>query len=595
MRIIGLLLLMTLSSISVRAQNLNSKEKLQKFRAIHDTILKGKSVEDVSNWMTLIDSLEQNYIVPEKNDSLVALINYLKGSYHYENKGFDKAMLYWNIAGELLEKAKDSTALIKLYNEMSIVFMSTRDVKKAITYKKQALSFCSEKKYPSWHAALLGNIAFVYGNLGEKDSLLKYANRSYNIASKYKDSTGIGKYYMIMSEYSNKLKNYDQVLAYSDTINRRYTKFLATDVLEKVYYRESVALLEKKKPKLALEKAELCLDILSKEGVVFNLPSIYEHISKIYEALGRNKKALYYLKKSKNYKDSLFVKEQQQTILDLEAKYETEKKENENLKLKEEASRKDLTIARKNNYILIGSLVFLVVLGAMVLYQLRKFKNNNLALKRSMLLKETAERELELVRDNIAKDFHDDMGNKLARITALSDLMISSAASKEKNEIITALKNIRKDSDILYRGTRDFMFSLKSKNDYIEELFTYLSDFGEEFFQPLDIDFFVHKAIDRNMKLPHYWNRQIILIFKEAMTNTAKYSKATKSKLSINFKGSQLHIAFEDNGIGFKEDQLKRQNGLLNMRMRAKRIKGCLSIDSNANGTSVNFEAILPK
>lgn len=320
----------------------------------------------------------------------------------------------------------------------------------------------------------------------------------------------------------------------------------------------------------------------------------YKLLSEAYLNKRDYKKAYEYrqlfIKLSDSIKSADIIKNSEE----LQLKYETEKKEKENLELKQEAFQKDLTIVKKNNYILFGTLLFSGLLAVLIFIQLKKTKKKNKALQASMEQREKAEKELETVRDNISKDFHDDLGNRLARITTLSDLILATSDKRDKQNVLHAVEKIKEDSDVLYNGTRDFMFSLKAKSDYAEELFTYLSDFGEDYFQSFNIDFFVSKKMDRNVKLPYYWNRQIIMIFKEAMTNIAKHSKSKKVELLIELSGRDLNMSLNDDGIGFDIQTLKRKNGILNMTLRAKKINGSLCFVSDEGGTVVNFKAQLP-
>jgi signal transduction histidine kinase len=291
-------------------------------------------------------------------------------------------------------------------------------------------------------------------------------------------------------------------------------------------------------------------------------------------------------------KDSIQNSEIKKNTEELLLKYETEKKEKENLVLKQESSEKDLTISNKNNYILFGSLVFLFVIVLLVLFQLKKIKKKNDDLKKSILKRQKLENELEQVRENIAKDFHDGMGNKLARINVLSDYLMKSD-TLQINQLKNSLKNIRDDSDILFKETRDFMFSLNSKSDYLEEVVTYISDFGEDFYQSFKIDFYIEKNINQKFKLPYYWNRQIILIFKEAMTNVAKHSNASEVYFIIIQDKNQLKMSLKDNGQGFDFENIKTKNGLKNIIQRAQKIGAEIDFMNNKDSFEVQFKAVI--
>ena len=241
--------------------------------------------------------------------------------------------------------------------------------------------------------------------------------------------------------------------------------------------------------------------------------------------------------------------------------------------------------------LLLGS-VALIFFGAQA--RIRAVNKKNNTLKQIIDEKDALEKNLSMVRDTIAKDFHDDMGNKLARISLLSELL------NKESEIETSRKHklsqIATDANYLYKGTRDFIFSLKSDSDLLEEVIIYLSDFGEDYFSQFHISFKVNRAVAENMKLPYYWSRQLIFIFKEAMANIVRHANASKVVFSIGLNNKVLKMQIEDDGQGFSCDVMSYKNGLSNMQKRANLIKGNLLIHSEVGkGTTIKFEATLSK
>lgn len=232
----------------------------------------------------------------------------------------------------------------------------------------------------------------------------------------------------------------------------------------------------------------------------------------------------------------------------------------------------------------ISSMLILLVLN-----QLKRIKKRNKTLKIALETQNNLQSELSNVRENIAKDFHDDLGNKLARISMFSDMLSEENLniSQQNNEL---LEQIHEDSNDIYKGTKDFIFSLKSDSDNLEEVITYLSDFGEDYLKQFNIIFTVEKQIENTIILPYYWSKQIIYIFKEALTNAVKHSECSDIKLRFSFKDDVLEISCIDNGIGFNEEQLNHKNGLYNIKERSKRIGCSLTIISNPNkNTEIRF------
>jgi len=241
--------------------------------------------------------------------------------------------------------------------------------------------------------------------------------------------------------------------------------------------------------------------------------------------------------------------------------------------------------------IVLSFIIFSFFIGLGFSIRLKIAAKRNQQLKDEIGKRVIAENELREVRDNIARDFHDDLGNKLASISLLSEVLSKKVESKES----TIIKTIKNDADYLYKGTKDFIFSLQEKSNYLKEVIVYLSDFAEDYLYQFDTDFEVQSNITSNIKLPFYWSKQIIYIFKEAITNSAKHAKAKNAKMIFNFENNQLFIEFKDDGIGFDTEAV-RQNGILNMKERASKIKCEILIkSSNIDGTAILFIGKLPQ
>ncbi|CAL2090989.1 ATP-binding protein [Tenacibaculum sp. 190524A02b] len=242
---------------------------------------------------------------------------------------------------------------------------------------------------------------------------------------------------------------------------------------------------------------------------------------------------------------------------------------------------------KKTWLIILLSIVGVISISFFSLQQIRKVKRRNLKLKSAITKLTTVENELKTVRDNMARDFHDELGNKIAGISLLSDLIINDDGIKHSPAKKLA-SQIHKDSKDLFFGVKDFVWSIDSSSDHLKELIFYLTDFGEELFQKKEIIFLTQNKCVTNIKLPSYWNRQLLLLFKEAMTNSFKHSKANKVILFFTTENNKLIIKLQDNGIGFNVENVKRKNGLLNMKKRAAQINGELTFN-NSKGTIIEF------
>ncbi len=178
--------------------------------------------------------------------------------------------------------------------------------------------------------------------------------------------------------------------------------------------------------------------------------------------------------------------------------------------------------------------------------------------------------EMSKLRSNLARDFHDEMGNKLASINIISQLIAHRLKDKKHElEIDKLLVDIGDRAKEVFEGTKDFIWSIDFKSDYVTELFIYLREFGEVFFMNIDVNFnaFIDEEISKNARLDIEANRQVIFSCKEIMTNAAKHSDCSEIEFSFIKQELNLEIKIIDNGIGF-DVSAAYTRGVLNVQNR---------------------------
>ena len=241
------------------------------------------------------------------------------------------------------------------------------------------------------------------------------------------------------------------------------------------------------------------------------------------------------------------------------------------------------------------TLIVAVPIIALLFFQLKKSIAKNKLFKENLRKNEELQLALKEVRKNIAREFHDELGNKIASISIMSNMLIDENYNTNTNIKTKKLHQIKKDADYLYEGVKDFIWSLDHQNDNLKQLVFYLNDFGENLFENSDIQFYTNNNfISSEITLPFYWSKQIALIFKEAMTNTLKHSQASKVELNFHLQENELKIKLKDNGIGFNYGTIKESNGLQNMFFRSEAIEQKLVIKSE-KGTEIIFNGTLNK
>lgn len=228
----------------------------------------------------------------------------------------------------------------------------------------------------------------------------------------------------------------------------------------------------------------------------------------------------------------------------------------------------------------------LLLFSSFIFWNLVKSRKRNQQLQQLIFERSRLENELNEARSNIAKDFHDDMGNKMARISILAELLSQSKPGDETMK--SRLEQVRNDAGDLYKSTRDFIWALKPEHNRLSALIIYLTDFGQDYFDSLGIDFETSSNVEVDIEMPYMANRNIIMIAKEAMANAIKHSACTLFKMKFDLQPGLFTIEWADNGISIPEEMESSLRGIANMKERAKKLGGQLSIMA-ARGTTIRL------
>jgi signal transduction histidine kinase/ligand-binding sensor domain-containing protein len=239
---------------------------------------------------------------------------------------------------------------------------------------------------------------------------------------------------------------------------------------------------------------------------------------------------------------------------------------------------------------MIGMIILVGVLITSILYlRVRQRVRHMLMVERVRIS------EQEKVRKDIARDFHDEMGNQLTRIiNYISLLKMNGSANSngsDKSSHADIYSKVEQSAKYLYTGTRDFIWSIDPSNDELSKLFIHIRDFGEKLFEEKNIKFRAVNKIKDAVKLPYGFSREANLILKEAMTNAFKYSQACNITLALHQEGEEFILCLEDDGVGYDLSHLDQHgSGVRNMGERAEKIGARLDIQSiPEKGTKISI------
>lgn len=203
-----------------------------------------------------------------------------------------------------------------------------------------------------------------------------------------------------------------------------------------------------------------------------------------------------------------------------------------------------------------------------------------------------SERELEMVRRNIYRDLHDELGAGLSRIKILTDLALLQDGKKGHGMFL----QVRETAAEVTGKLREIVWAMNPRNENLNGVLMRLQASTEEMLKhlPLQYEFNLPKTIP-DMLLQPGTIRNLLLVHKEIMNNIQKYSRAEKVIVDIKVSGKFLKIHIADNGIGFDPAiAVNTGNGLSIMKERVKESGGTINLQSQpGKGTQIDLVFIL--
>ena len=290
--------------------------------------------------------------------------------------------------------------------------------------------------------------------------------------------------------------------------------------------------------------------------------------------LVRGEKGRKYLEERTQLNDSLHKRERILKNKFTKVRYETEKKDKENISLKLENTRNQLALETERQHKIIGFLsagasILFLGFGASIFINRRK----KLIFEAKMKQIEVREKE----RQRIAKSLHDEVAGDIR--------MLHLELTKRKQ-----LEEAKKLAII--KGTvRNLSHQLSSESfekvSFKNQIINLISNFFEIDFKikVQEIDTVIWKDINNSIK------RTLFLVIRESIQNSKTHAEA--SVVILNFKQTKkaITLTISDNGKGFNTALKKAGIGLKNMQERIEEVNGTFSIESTLNkGTSIYIE-----
>ena len=195
-------------------------------------------------------------------------------------------------------------------------------------------------------------------------------------------------------------------------------------------------------------------------------------------------------------------------------------------------------------------------------------------------------RELQALRKRLAADLHDEIGSNLGSITLLSRL--ASDASRPAVEARADLDEIQRIAQETAESMRDIVWLLQPGERSGANLVLRMRETAAQLLSGTDYHF---EAPPNPGPFNLEFERQLLLLFKEALNNIRKHARAKQVQIVLNQVGFLVQLQISDDGVGFDSTSCTSGLGLELMQQRAMALGGTLEITgSPGRGTRVQLK-----
>ena len=442
-----------------------------------------------------------------------------------------QAIPYYREAGVIFRENGDPRGIGIFEKQLGDFYNDINQPARAVPHFKEALNRAGQLTFELLRFDALDGLAKAMRMLNKPDNGLAYARKALQIVEKQQNKLGICTVYGTTADLYTAKKDYPTAEAYLKK---------ALTLAEENEYKD-----ERKK-------------------LVQQLADLYGEQNKYHLAY------TFQLEKNKQVDSATTIRTNAE-VQRMVANYETEKKEAQIrlLQKDKQLQRKEVERAQfKTNALLIGSVLLLLLAGAVSAWLLNRARLQRL-------------QEAQQLRQQIARDLHDEVGSTLSSISLLSGHTDTLLTQNRPESAQKMVQKIYTDARQILESIDEIIWTINPGNDSLQRVAFRLQEYAQPLMESQTIHFsFVTDPGLEDMPISMELRRNLYLIGKEAINNLVKYSQATEATVRFERTGNQLRVLIEDNGQGFDTTQRSQRTGQVSMQQRAKAMGGTLNVQS---------------
>jgi ligand-binding sensor domain-containing protein/two-component sensor histidine kinase len=183
--------------------------------------------------------------------------------------------------------------------------------------------------------------------------------------------------------------------------------------------------------------------------------------------------------------------------------------------------------------------------------------------------------KVERLRVKISSDLHDDVGGMLSGLAMQTELLELTANEERKPK----LARVAEMSRTAMSRMRDTVWAIDARKDTLADLVDRMREHAEETLPSRNIQHAINvNRLELDRVLATDVRQSLYLIYKEAITNTAKHSNGDTVNVDLTRGETDFTMSIHDNGTVIAKGYKTTGAGQSNMRMRAASIGATLTV-----------------
>nr|WP_320120257.1 tetratricopeptide repeat-containing sensor histidine kinase [uncultured Marinifilum sp.] len=393
-------------------------------------------------------------------------------TYSFQSE-YNKAISAYENSLKTYEKLNNNYGTCYALSNMGVAYWQKGNLEKCNECYLQALSIAENRQDTITCTKIKINIALVFGELGDQENALKYHLEALHELEKANDIDGILASLQNIGCAKQDQKKYDEAITYFDRAltlalkeNNLYLIAMSYGNLASAYNDKEDLILAQKYNKKGIEyyskvgnhkgialsnifMASISLKLKQfKKSEQYGLEALKtaknlgaldiekrtcETLINTYAQMKNFSKAYHYQNKVIQLKDSIYTIEKSKQIRELQAKFESEKKEKENelLKIENQLKTTEIEKQQSRSYILYISILFLLFLFVLIYKSLRTKKKAHATLEERNKLITNQQIKLSAAFDQLTKT-NEKLENQKKKIQTQAKVLAEAVASKDK-------------------------------------------------------------------------------------------------------------------------------------------------------------------